>query len=294
MNAIGFFLGRFAWQLGLRMERARWNAVTRETQHLAETQDLLGKLSWPATASIERLSGEFWQLTDIHRQQQELRSRSDLLTAENETAQDRLYVIEDAVEDDIDALRKRKAEFMAKAVALMEQIDDLKDRDSETRRRFTSLKGKLEVLKRQQDGDFSGEIDKTRHALAALKEEHTRDLSTIAALEKDVQRLELTVQGVDAEITGLREHHKTQTADLVREIGKRSKQIAEISARVGSMESQKNEFSFQIGQYLSNQIDNPDPEVRKVLSRYGPLTRRIRYLRRSVQYNQRLARRASR
>ena len=78
------------------------------------------------------------------------------------------------------------------------------------------------------------------------------------------------------------------------EIGRRSKQIAEISARLGSFESQKNEFSFQIGQYLSSQIDNPDPAVRKVLSRFGPLVGRIRYLKRSIQYNQRLARRASR
>ncbi len=98
MNAIGFFLGRFAWQLGLRRERARWNAVTRETQQLAEAQDLLGKLAWPATESIERLSGDYWQLTDLQTQQQQLRAQSDQLTTENETAQDRLYAIEDQVD----------------------------------------------------------------------------------------------------------------------------------------------------------------------------------------------------
>lgn len=293
MNALGFFFGRFAWQLGVRMERARWNAVTRETQQLAETQDLLGKLAWPGTATIERLSGEFWQITDLHRQQEELRAQSDRLVIENETSQDRLYGIEDAVEDEIDALRKRKADLMSKAVGIMDQVDEIKDRDTETRRRFTSLKGKLDVLKKQE-GNFEEELGRTRQSLAELKEEHTRDLASIATLEEEVQRLELTVQGVDAEIAGLRERHKTQTADLVLEIGKRSKQIAEISARVGSLESQKNEFSFQIGQYLSNQIDAPDPEVRKVLSRFGPLTSRITYLRRSIQYNQRLARRASR
>ena len=294
MNAIGFFLGRFAWQLGLRRERVRWNAVTRETQQLAEAQDLLGKLSWPATAPIERLSGEYWQLTDLQSQQQQLRAQSDQLTTENETAQDRLYAIEDEVENDVDTLRKGKAELMSKAVRIMDDVDEIKDRDSETRRRFTSLKGKLEVLKKQTEGDFSAEIDRTRHSLAELKDEHTRDLAAIAALEEEVQRLELTVQGIDAEITGLRERHKVQTADLVLEIGKRSKQIAEISARVGSFESQKNEFSFQIGQYLSSQIENPDPAIRQVLSRFGPLAGRIRYLKRSIHYNQRLARRASR
>lgn len=294
MNSIGFFFGRIAWQLGLRRERARWNAVTRENQLLAEAQDLLGKLAWPATASVERLSGEYWQLTDLDRQQQELRTRSESLTAENDQAQDRLYDLEDAVEREIDALRRKKAGLMEKAVGLMDQVEEIKDRDSETRRRFTSLKGKLEVLKKQTEGNFSEEIERTRHSLAALKEEHTSDLAAMAALEADVQRLELTVQGMDAEIGGLRERHKSQTSDLVLEIGRRSKQIAETSARIGAVESQKNELSFQIGQYLSGQIDQADPEVRKVLGRFGPLVGRIRYLRRSIQYNQRLARRASR
>ena len=294
MNAIGFFVGRFAWQIGLRMERARWNSVTRETQQLAETQDILGRLAWPGVDSIERLSGEYWQLTDLHRQQVELRSQSDQLTAENEVAQDRLYVIEDGVEDDVDARRKRKLEIMAQAVGLMDQVDEIKGRDVETRRRFTSLKGKLEVLKKQPEGQFADEMERTRRSLANLKEEHNQDLAAIAALEAEVQQLELGVQGIDAEIAGLREQHKLQTTDLVQEVGRRSKQIAEISARVGSLESQKNELSFQIGQYLSNQLDSADPDVRKLLERFRPLTNRIRYLRRSIQYNQRLARRASR
>ena len=294
MNALGFFIGRFAWQLGITLERARWNAVTRETQQLAETQDLLGKLAWPATSSVERLSGEFWQITDLHQQQQELRSASGQLTSENDIAQDRLFSLEDSVEDEIDLIRKRKAELMSKAVGIIDEVDEIKDRDSETRRRFTSLKGKLEVLKKQEGIGFADEIDKTRQNLAELKEEHSRDLQAIAGLEAGVQRLELAVQGIDAEIAGLRERHKSDTADLVQEIGRRSKQIAELSARVGALEANKNEFSFQIGQYLSNQIDAPDPGVKQVLSRYGLLVKRIKHLRRSIQFNQRLARRASR
>lgn len=294
MNAFGFFIGRFAWQLGLTRERARWTAVTRETQQLAETQDLLGKLAWPGTDSIERLSGDFWQITGLHQQQQALSQQSDTLISENDQAQDRLYAIEDEMEDQIDIIRKKKAELLGKAVSIMDGVDEVKDRDGETRRRFTSMKGKLEVLKKQEGGEYEAEIEKTRQMLAQLKEEHTRDLAVIAQLEAEVQQLELVVQGIDAEIAGLRERTKAETADLVREIGLRSKQIAELSARKGTLEAHKNELSFQIGQYLSNQIDGNDPAVRQVLSRFGPLVNRIRYLRRSIQYNQRLARRASR
>jgi len=294
MNAFGFFIGRIAWQLGITRERARWNSVTRETQQLAETQDMLGKLAWPGTKSIDRLSGEYWQLTDLQSQQIRLRDESDHLMQENENAQDRLYQMEDAVEDDVDALRRKKTDFMSSAVTIMDRVEEIRDRDNETRRHFTSLKGKLEVLKKQTDGDFAEELERTRSSLAQLKEQHSADLASIASLEEEVRALEFTVQGVDAEIAGLRERHKIQTADLVAEIGRRSKQIAEISARLGSLDSQKNEFSFMIGQYLSNQIDNPDPDVKKVLRNFTPLTRRITQLRRSIQYNQRLARRASR
>ena len=51
---------------------------------LAEAQDLLGKLAWPASASVERLSGEYWQLTDLDVQQKrplflELKPQNGLL-----------------------------------------------------------------------------------------------------------------------------------------------------------------------------------------------------------------------
>jgi chromosome segregation ATPase len=294
MNALGFFIGRIAWQLGFTQERTRWNSVTRETQQLAETQDMLGKLAWPGTRSIERLSGEYWQITDLQSQQARLRGESDQLLQENDHAQDRLYQMEDAMEDDVDALRRKKTGLMSSAVTIMDQVEEIRDRDNETRRRFTSLKGKLEVLKKLTDGDYTAELERTRLTLAELKEKHSADLAAIASLEQQVRALEVTVQGVDAEIAGLRERHKVQTADLVAEIGRRSKQIAEISARLGSLDSQKNEFSFMIGQYLSDQIDNPDPEIKKVLRNFTPLTRRIVHLRRSIQYNRRLARRSSR
>jgi chromosome segregation ATPase len=294
MNAFGFFIGRIAWQMGITRERARWNSVTRETQQLAETQDMLGKLAWPSTKSVDRLSGEFWQLTDLQSQQDLLRQESDQLIQDNHHAQDRLYQMEDELEDDIDALRRKKSDVVSSVVTVMDEVDEIRSRDGETRSRFASLKGKLEVLKKFTDGDYTAELERTRLSLAELKQQHRTDLDAIADLEDQVRTLEVTVLGVDTEIFNLRERHKIQTADLVAEIGRRSKQIAEISARLGSLDSQKNEFSFMIGQYLSNQIDKPDPEVKKILRNFTPLTSRIVHLRRSIQYNQRLARRGSR
>lgn len=293
MNAIGFFMRRLAWQFGLRHERHRWSAVTRETQLLAEAQDLLGKLAWPHCDKIDELSGEYWQILDLDNRQQELRDQSEALTNENELAQERLYDIEDRYEHQVQAILSRKRELMEKAVVIMNDVEEIKGGDSDTRRRFGSLKAKLEVLKRQ-DGNYTEEIEKTRGMLVKLKDTHARNLAEIAARESEVDQLEQAVQRIDEEVATRREQLRSETAQLVVEIGRRSKLIAELSARIGSIDTQKGELSFLIGQYLSNAIDEHDGGTEKALRTYRPIVAKIKSLRNSIQYNQRLARRASR
>ena len=284
---------RLAWQFGIKGERARWGAVTRETQLLAEAQDLLGKLSWPGLESADDISGEYWMLRDLDGQQQTLRDSVETMISENENAQDRLYDIEDRYEQQVQGIQGRKKELMEKAVVIMEDVEQIKDRDSDTRRRFSSLKAKLEVLKKQ-DGDYTAEIEKTRTQLVKLKEEHTRDLSDIAARESEVEKLEQGVTRLDEEIATRRDAMREETTDLVAEIGRRSKLIAENSAKIGSLDTRKGELSFRIGQYLSNNLDSKDQGIQAVLRDFRPIVTKIKDLRTSIQYNQRLARRIGR
>jgi chromosome segregation ATPase len=293
MNAAGFFMRRLLWQFGIKQERHRWSAVTRETQLLAEAQDLLGKLAWPQCDQIEDLSGEYWQILDLDKRQSQMRDESERMTSDNEGAQEKLYEIEDRYDHQVQSILNRKRELMEKAVEVMNEVEVIKDRDGDTRRKFGSLKAKLEVLKRQ-DGDFTAEIEKTRHALVSLKEAHAKDLAEITARETEVEKLEQSVQRIDEEVASRREALKAETTDLVTEIGKRSKYIAELSAKIGSIDTQKGELTFIVGQYLSNALDTREPGVQKALHSYRPIVAKIKSLRSSIQYNQRLARRQSR
>jgi chromosome segregation ATPase len=293
MNAAGFFMHRLAWQFGFKGERARWSAVTRETQLLAEAQDLLGKMAWDGMENIDEMSGEYWQLRDLSDQQNQMREASDRLIAENEAAQDRLYAIEEKHEQQIEAIQARKSEYMEKAVQVMADVDDIKGQDSETRRKFASLKAKLEVLKKQPD-DYASEVEKTRQALLTLKESHSTSLAEIAQREEEVTKLEQSVKRIDEEVASRRDALRAETTELVSDIGRRSKQIAELSAKIGAVDTQKGDISFRIGQFLSHHTASKDPAIRAVLQPYRPIVRRIEQLRASVQYNQRLARRVSR
>lgn len=294
MNAFGFLIARIAWQLGIRRERLRWTAVTRETQMLAETQDMLGRLAWPSMGGVELMSGEYWQLRDFHDQQDDLRGTSETLTRQNEEEQERYYQLEDALEDEIEALRLRKQTFTAQSATLIEELDVLKSRDAETRRRFGSLKTKLDVLKKQTGEGYGPEIEKTRAVLADLKDQHTRDLEEITALESEMKSVEESALGIDQQIQDHRGKFKAENGGVATAISQRAKQIAEISAKIGSLEGRKNELAFQMGQFLTRHIDERPESLRPIFKRFEPLISRIIELRRSIHYNQRLARRSGR
>ena len=284
---------RLAWQFGIKQERARWSAVTRETQLLAEAQDLLGKLAWPSMERIEEMSGEYWQLKDLDERQAAMVAESERLEVENDEAQDRLYSIEEEAEKDIDAIQGRRTELMEKAAEIMDGVEEVKRRDADTRRRFSSMKAKLEVLLKRGE-EYGAEVEKTRAVLGRLRDEHAKDLEEITRRESDVERLEMGVLQIDKETTARRERLKAETTELVSSIGKRSKQIAELSARIGAVDAKKAEISFVIGQYLGRHLESRDPAVQEVLRPFRPIVGRIKDLRASIRYNQRLARRIAR
>ncbi len=292
MNAFGFFLRRLAWQFGIRRERARWNAVTHETQILSEAQDLLGRLAWPNVSGIEELTGEYWQLRDMDNQQAKLREESESLIERIESMQSDLNGIEAKYASRIDELRAKKTGIMDNAAQVTDEMDEIRERDQATRQRFASLKRKLDVLKRQEGQDLSAEIEKTRTALVELKKEHDQCSAALEAKENEVAEIEGGVQEVDEAISQQREEMKRESSDLVAEIGRMSKRVADLSAKIGALENSKTELAFQVGQYLSNNADSRNPEVQKVLRPYRSIMGQIGQLRKSIQFNQRLARRS--
>jgi chromosome segregation ATPase len=294
MNALGFFLHRLAWQFGIRNERNRWNAVTRETQTLSEAQDILGRLCWPETGEIDELTGEYWQIRDKHDSQAKLRGESDALQDRLDQLQEDLEGIESRYDGMVAELLSKKDAIMDRAAVMNEAVDEIRDQDIATRSRFSSLKNKLDVLKKQEDASLDEEIEKTRLALVELKSAHEESKKLIEEKELEVKAVEESVGSVEQEIASKREQMKAETESLVAEIGRGSKSVAEYSARIGALENAKTELSFRIGQFLSQNLDSENPEIRKVLGNHRSIISKIIYLKRSIQYNTRLARRAGR
>jgi len=292
MNALGYYFHRLRARLGFHSERHRWAAINRETQILSEAEDLLGRLAWQDVKEVDDLSGEYWQIRDLDQQQQALREQSQQADERNESLRDKLHEMEHASSERLQSLRERKSKRMEEALILMRDIEELKDWKEETKKKFSNLKSKIELMKRlgQNDDQISGEVDKTESAMAKLKEEFSGDLSDITAKTEQIEALEKEVADLDQALVSGKTGIKQETAELNAEIGRLSKQIADLSAKIGSLENTKSGFYFTVGHYLSDQIDSRDPEITGVLRKHRQLISRILYYRRSIAYNQRLTR----
>lgn len=292
MNAFGYFFHRIGSKLGILSERHRWGAINRETQILSEAEDLLGRLAWPDVKDIDDLSGEYWQIRDLDQQQEMLCQASLAADERNEQLRESLYDIEDAAEARLKGLRELKSKRMEEALGLMREIDQLKDWKEETKKKYTNLKSKIELMRRlgQNDEDISSEVVKTEAAMARLKEEFTGDLGDINAKTTAIETLENEIAGIEAELNESKSKVKEETAELTAEVGRLSKQIAELSAKIGALENAKSNFYFTVGHYLSNRLESRSPDIVAVLRKHRPLISRIFYYRRSIALNQQLTR----
>ena len=181
---------------------------------------------------------------------------------------------------------------MEEALGLMREIDQLKDWKEETKKKYTNLKSKIELMRRlgQNDEDISSEVVKTEAAMARLKEEFTGDLGDINAKTAAIETLENEIAGIEAELNESKSKVKEETAELTAEVGRLSKQIAELSAKIGALENAKSNFYFTVGHYLSNRLESRSPDIVAVLRKHRPLISRIFYYRRSIALNQQLTR----
>jgi chromosome segregation ATPase len=295
MNSFGFFLRRIAWQFGFKRERQRWGAVNRETQILSEAEDLLGRLAWRDVKEIDELSGEYWQILDIDEQQEKLRQETRETDARCEALKAQLEEIQGREDQKVLELKEQKAKRMDEALALMREIEELKEWKEVTKRKFVTLKAKLKVIRKHEgeEIDLHVEIEKTKAAMAKLKQDFATDLGSIQSKTETVEAIEKKVDEIEKEVVASKTKVKADTADLANEVSRLSKQIAELSAKIGHLENTKADFFYQIGHFLSNNIDNRDRTIRATLRKHRQLVSRIAYFRRSIAFNQRLARRTN-
>ena len=286
MNAFGYVYRRVLWQFGIKRAKKRWEVANRELQVLKEAEDLLGRVAWREADEVEELTGEFWQLRNIEGQELALNEEIDKLREENEDLEDQIFDITEDLHDEIDKLVEQRNEVAEDVDSYLVEIEEIREEAAEIRRRFDGHKVKFKVLKEQNGSEE--DLEAIQSTLKTLREQFNERKEMTIQRNAQIEDVEKRLLAVDETIHAKRTDIGKRTAKISQKIGENSKRLADCMAQIGAYERERGELQSKIGLYLSA---NPEgsPGLRKATERHMDLVGKINYFRKSIQYNQRLA-----
>ncbi len=286
MNAFGYVVRRVLWQFGIKRAKRRWEVANRELQVLKEAEDLLGRVAWQDADEVEELTGEYWQLKNIEGQEEALNAEIERLKTENDDLEDKIFDITDEVHDQIDELVGQRNTVATDVDQYLLEIEEIREEAAEIRHRFDGHKVKYKVLK--ENGGDPGQLDQIQVILKELRADFNERKEKTIERNRRIEEIEARLLKIDEQIHEKRQEIGIRTARVSQKIGENSKRLADCMAKVGAFDRERRDLQSKIGLFLSA---NPDGSagLKKATSRHMDLVGRINYFRKSIQYNQRLA-----
>ena len=169
----------------------------------------------------------------------------------------------------------------------MNEIENLKIDAEITRKKYSGMKLRLKSLR---DEEASGEdIENARQNLLRLKDEYAAETKEIVGKQNAVQDAEEEIVELEDKIAETREHARTRITTLMNEVGKSSNLVARYGAKLGSIEKTIGDLTFGVGSFLSNNSDNPTPEIKQVIHKHRSLVSKLTALKSSIRFNRILA-----
>ena len=287
MNAIGFTIRRVARSFGLKNEMNRRMAITRELQLLAEAEELLGHVAWRDSENIQEAAEGYYQIRDLEAEAIGLRKEIRGLETENNTLLAEQEDLEGSLERQIAQLSDAKFEAMQRTIAWMNEIENLKIDSEITRKKYSGMK--LRLKSHTDSGAGQEEIDAARNNLIQLKEEFALETKEIVNRQTLVEETDAEISSLEDQIAETRESARARITTLMNTVGKSSNLVARYGAKLGSIEKNITDLSFEMGNFLSNNVNNPTPEVREVIRKHRTLISKIVSLKSSIRFNRILA-----
>lgn len=283
MNAIGFAIRRVARSFGLKHEMNRRLALTRELQLLAEVESILGRAAWVDSENIQEIAEEFYQIRDYEVEAKELRLEIRKLDHENDKLLGEQEKLEGVVEDQIAELSAGKGSAMQRSIALMNEIENLKLDAEITRKKYSGMKLRLKSL--IESGAPEEDLESARQSLTKLKEEYSAETKQIVDKQAEVHDTEVAITALEEQVSERRERARERITSLMNDVGKSSNLVARYGAKLGAIEQEIGDLTFSVGSFLSNNIDNPTPEIKSVIRKHRNIISKIEALKASVRYN---------
>ncbi|MGI9240273.1 MAG: hypothetical protein ACR2RV_05700 [Verrucomicrobiales bacterium] len=283
MNALGFTIRRIARSFGIKNEMNRRMAVTREMQLLAEAESSLGRAAWSDAENIEEVTEEFYQIRSLKDEVTTIKEEIRSFERENQRLRARQEDLELKLDGKIDDLIASKSKEMQRTVALIKEVEHLRTDAEMTRKKYSGVRLRLRSL--LESNAPEKELAAERNSLTRLKQEYASETKQILEQQAEVKRSDAEIVRLEDQIASTRASARAEISTIMGEVGRSSNLLARYTAKLGAIEKSIADLTFSIGTYLSQNSDNPTPEIQQVINKHRSIISRLSALKSSIRFN---------
>lgn len=287
MTPTRYYVYRIAQIFGYSRKNARMGAAAAETHLLKEAESHLGRAVWKNAENIEGVSVEYWNLRKLEKEHKILQEKLNHCREELTQAHDeRASLLEVSNEPFMDLLEKRK-EVLTEMEEFARERDLVVARAREIRRTYDGFKTKQEVLAKE-GGQSPEQLEGISQKLADLKSEFTALKKERHKIAEKITAGDAVVDTIDAEIMDRKKERRTKASEAFQHIGDANQEMSTLRGELGALDTQMGQLYSEIGRYISRAAAT-DSECMKACQKYRGLVDVMGALRKSINYNHKLA-----
>ena len=293
MTSTRYALARIAQSFGYVRKSHRLTEAVTESHLLREAEAYLGMLVWEKVESIESLAVEYWNLRKLISECDEVKDKiAECKQRVNQAQEERVGLINGKSEKN-DAATAERARLIDELEKLVDRRDSLVAEAREVRRRYMGTKTKIEVLEEEKDKNACGEdhikkIEEVSARLVEIKLHFESLKESRNQVGHEIERTERELDQVEERIEILRQQRREKASEAFQLIGEMNKELSQLRARAGILELQMRQLYMDIGRRVSLSAGS-NPQFAEAARDQANLIRVMKALRRSVDYNQKLA-----
>lgn len=272
---------------GLNRKNIRMSDAASESHLLKEAEAHLGRKAWKNVEPIESLSVEYWNLRKLVKERDEIRVELDACQKLLDEAHEERSILLGSENEPFQKLLTEKNVILTALEGHVRQRDVIIAKAREIKRSYEGTRMKQEVLDRD-GGQSPDELESANERLRKLKSEFESLKAERQGLADAIASGEERISQIEAEMNQNKTGRREKASDAFQHISGGNQKISNLRGKLGVMDTQIRQLHAEVGKYLSRNFSH-DPACRKACSDARGLVQVMAVLRKSIQYNHRLA-----
>jgi chromosome segregation ATPase len=288
MTPSKYFFLCIASRFGYLRKSVRLADATTETHLLKEAETFLGEAIWRDTENVQNLSMEYWNLKKFTNECEILSKEILRLQGKFNAPYQEPDASQEGVTGSLQDLTKERSETLTHLDDLIIARERIIANAHEVRRKYDGLKIKLDILSKASDDQ--PEIQNATTHLAEIRDEFEALKQARDNIAQDIETARARIEEIDAGMGDKKKSDKSASGMNSQFIGDANQQISARQARINSLNTQIRQLHGDIGRYISLNYPN-DPKCKKIGKGHRGQIEVMAALRRSIQFNWKLAER---